>query len=504
MGTATKWQLLAAGATFALGCNAILGIEEKPLKPGSDAGAGDAAARRAPDKCSADSECVPPNDCYTGHCDTALGSCTYTLCEPKGRTCAAAACDPAKFTCGEPRDYSMRVTSYSVTGVALGCHSADLCVSAAFPYVFLGTKDDVVALRADDLLATAPTRVAIEQVTIRPAQLVASGRRVWILGTPQGTSPPYQLSIAWIDVPSDPTLQRLVGKTATVSYPFASATGFPAPDGGLYVVYNELAEGFPAAVLKPPLETGASMAVVNPADAGAPSPPPAIPLVRVPSPPATSTIVASSGARLVAYRGPGIVNAIEPGGTQGAAVGDDVALTPAYSSFGLPRFASSASGVVLMTSAIRADAPAPDCGCTSRQHMSWVLPSAAGASEPSQAADYETYQSPQAPGGACRQCNPPYMTSPGQITPIDRRTALAAAPASENRAFTAVRTILRDPLATPNKRRFVTSAADDPQGNVETDRIALTSSNGFGYLVLADGQGNKVTLSIIDPRCDAQ
>jgi len=504
-----RWLVVATLAiSAAAGCNAILGIEEKGAKPEADAGAGDAAdaavTPRANDRCTSDADCVPPNDCYTGRCDTTVGACAYALCDVKGRACAAATCDTAKNTCGDARDYGMRTTSYSVTGVTLGCRSPELCVASAFPYVFLGTGTDVVALRVDDRLATAAKLVPVEQVTVRPSQLVANGRRLWILGEPQGTAPPYQLPVGWIDVPSDPTVASLPGKTVLLSYPFPSAIGFPAPDGGLMVVDNDLAQGFPAARLAPPLESGASMAVVNPIDAGAPSPPPAIPLVRVPTAPPGSTIVASSGSRLVAYRAPGIVNLIDPGGLAGATVGPDTALTPPYSSFGQLRFASSANGAVLLTTAIVADLPAPDCNCTSHARMHWVLPNAVGASEANQAIDYEGWVGPQIPNAACRACNPSYVTSAGVVATVDAHTALAAAPASENRAFTAVRVLGRDPIAAPPKRRFVTSAADDPQGNFATDRIALTSSNGYGYLVLADSQGNKVTLSIIDPRCDAK
>jgi hypothetical protein len=497
---------LAALATAAVACNALLGIEEKGAKPdiadGGDAGVIDRPdAPLATDKCTTDSDCVPPNGCYTPHCNTTLGACAYALCEAPGRACAVGACDPAKLTCGDPRDYAMRTTSYSVTGIALGCRKAGLCVAAAFPYLFLGTRNDVVALRVDDLLATSASVVPIGQVIIRPSQLVPSGRRVWILGDPQGTAPPYQLPVAWIDVPSDPTAPALPGKTVFLSYPFPNAVGFAAPDGGLFVVYDDVAQGFPATRLVPPLESGATMAVVNPEDAGAPSPPPAIPLVRVSAPPAASDVIASSGGRLVVYRPPGIVNVVDMAGVAGAALSGDATLAPAYASFGPPQFASEPSGAVVMTTSIVADG---DCNCTSHQRMHWLLPNAVSGNEPNEAVDYEGYVGPQIANAACHACNPSYMTFAGSIAAVDKATALAASPASENRDFTAVRAITRDPIALPAKRRFVTTAADDPQGNFATDRVAIASSNGLGYLVMSDSQGNKVTVSIVDPRCDAK
>jgi hypothetical protein len=89
---------------------------------------------------------------------------------------------------------------------------------------------------------------------------------------------------------------------------------------------------------------------------------------------------------------------------------------------------------------------------------------------------------------------------------LDRRTVLTAAPASKPlgaRNVTDVRLLGRDPFETNVKRRFTTKPTDTPKGEFGVDRIALTSSNGIGYLLLADGQGNNLSLSIVDPACDA-
>jgi hypothetical protein len=60
----------------------------------------------------------------------------------------------------------------------------------------------------------------------------------------------------------------------------------------------------------------------------------------------------------------------------------------------------------------------------------------------------------------------------------------------------------RDPIEANPKRRFTTKDTDMPRGELGVDRIALTASNGIGYLVIADGQGNNVSLAIVDPACD--
>ena len=106
----------------------------------------------------------------------------------------------------------------------------------------------------------------------------------------------------------------------------------------------------------------------------------------------------------------------------------------------------------------------------------------------------------------CRQlCTPNYEGRRFFATWLDHRTALTAAPASNPvgaRNVTDVRLLGRDPIEGNPKRRFTTKASEMPKGEFGVDRIALTSSNGIGYLVLADGQGNNVSLSIVDPACD--
>src|SRR4051794_23482181 len=92
-------------------CNLVFGIEEQGARSPSDgADASDDGAneggRPAFEKCKQDSDCIAPNTCYTPHCDTVLGACTYALCEAKGRTCAAGVCNTTTFACSDPQPYS--------------------------------------------------------------------------------------------------------------------------------------------------------------------------------------------------------------------------------------------------------------------------------------------------------------------------------------------------------------------------------------------------------------
>ena len=456
--------------------------------------------------CTADVDCVAPNACYTAHCDLVLGACTYALCEAKGRACSAGHCDVAKSTCDAPQDYGLRTTRYEIGGATLGCPtSANDCFAAIYPFVFVGTTTDVVIVRADDLRATAFTAVNHGGSPVPPARIVASGRRLWILGAVQGTAPSYRLPLTWIDVPSDPTVASIAVQSTLVTWPFVDAVGFAAPDGGVFLSSGDAAQGFPTVRMNPPFPSTPTVAVAN-ADAGPPSPKPTNPMYRVSAPPG-SALVASSGSRLVLDRG-AVVNLVTGAGTPSAQVDGDQALVPGFAAFSAPRFAQGPDGVVLLTAPIIADGPPPDCDCTTHEHLHWVLPNAvAKATDVNVAVDLEGYTSPRVGGGVCHQCNPNYVTLPSLATWLDAKTALLVAPSSgppANQAVPAVRVVERDPIASAPNRRFVPAATETPAGNFASDRIALASSNGFGYLLVASGAGTDVHLSIFDPRCDVR
>jgi hypothetical protein len=500
-------------------CNVVLGIDEQGARPVPDDAASDAkdeaegGARPALERCTRDVDCVAPNACYTPHCDTVLGACTYALCEAKGRTCAKGVCDPKTFACSDPLPYGFLSTSYQVKGATSGCGpNPGACVAAAFPFVFIGTRDDVMAVRGDDLTGTASSAVPITGLTTKPQHVIASGRRVWVLGALQGQAPPYQLPISSIDVPSDPTVATISARSAMVSYPFPSFAAFPAPNGGLFLTYNDPTQGFPTALLSEPLGDGArlgSSADAGAADAGAADASVSgsvVTMHRAPTAPVGSTVVAASGPRLVLYRYPSTFNLLAGAGTAAAATLADVALNPPIFALGPQSFTQGPDGAVVIAAPVAAD-PVGDCNCQSHARLQFVFPNAvAMATDVNQILDPEVWVNPQVAFGACHQCTGTYEARQVLPTWIDRRTVLTAAPATGAAAMrnvTALRALARDPLEANPKRRAQTKATDMPKGELGIDRIALTSSNGIGYLLLADGQGNNMTLSIVDPRCDA-
>ena len=509
-------RVTMAVAVAGIGCNLVFGIEEHPVRP-ADAGIEAEAlipdAAPAPDKCSTDSDCRPPNGCYKSRCDTTLGTCRYLLCEGE-RACSAGVCNPTTFECEDERDYGFRAASYPLDATLGSCNkNPSACVGAAYPFLFVGTRDEVVAMRVDDLRATTSRRVAINGLRARPGKIIVSGRRVWVVGDIQGIEPPYTVAIGNIEIPADPTARQLEATTAIFKYPFPSLAAFPAPNGGLYVTYDDAAnpQDLPTALFSAPVSADGIFGVVGgPPDGGAKVPdppgPPTVLMHRVAGLAPGSRLVASSGPRLLAFRFPITFNLITDPGTDRATAQADTVLAPPFPGLAQPRFSQGPDGVVMMSGPIAADPPG-DCNCSSRQRMHWVLPNVtATAVDISKFIDPEVYQNPLVdPLAVCHTCTGGYFAQPSLTTWLDPRSALVAAPASDpaaNRAFTAVRLLERDPLAAPPKRRLVTTAAEPPAGNSTVDRIALTGSGGFGLLVIADNEGNGARLSIYDPRCD--
>lgn len=503
-------------AIAGIGCNLVFGIEEHPLRPvdaGFEAEAPIPDAAPATDKCATDTDCRAPNECYKSRCDTTLGVCRYLLCEGT-RACSAGKCNPTTFKCEDDRDYGFRAASYPL-GATLGCaKTPSACIGASYPFLFVGTRDEVVALRIEDLRATESRRVVINGLRARPGRIIVSGRRAWIVGDVQGIEPPYTVAIGAIEIPADPTSRELQATTAIFKYPFASLTATPAPNGGLFVTYDDGTnpQELPTALFsEPPTADGIFGVIGEPPDGGlaVPAPPgtPTVLMHRAKALPAGSRLAGSSGGRLVAYRFPITFNLVTDPATDRATAQADTAIAPPFPGLVYPRFSQGPDGAVIMSGPIVADPPG-DCNCSSRQRAHWVLPNLnATTVDTSKFVDPEVYSNPIVDPltSICHTCTGGYFAQPSLTAWLDPRSALVAAPASDpaaNRVFTAVRLIERDPLAAPAKRRHVTTAAEMPAGNSTVDRIALAGSGGFGFLVLADNEGNGARLSIYDPRCD--
>ena len=198
--------------------------------------------------CTRDIDCVAPNGCYTPHCDTVARRLHVRALRGEGPDVLdghvqhdhvrvlRSACPTASST-----------SSYDVPGVTSGCGpNPEACVAAAFPFVFVGTRDDVVAVRADDLTGKTPIKVPVVGVGTE----AAAGRRERPahLGARRGAGRDASLPAAHLAPSTSRAIRRsptLRAHTDVVSYPYPTATGFAAPSGGLFLVVQRSGAGLP-------------------------------------------------------------------------------------------------------------------------------------------------------------------------------------------------------------------------------------------------------------------
>lgn len=92
---------------------------------------------------------------------------------------------------------------------------ANGCFGAVYPFFFVGTTAGMRAYQVSDITSSAPPLTTLNGVPFLPAAVVTNGRRIFFLSAVTGLYAPYTLSIAWLDVPSDPTTATLVAQSAT-------------------------------------------------------------------------------------------------------------------------------------------------------------------------------------------------------------------------------------------------------------------------------------------------
>ena len=231
--------------TSTWGCNLLLGIEEQARRPEAararDRRVDDARRRVRAEHGLRRAGCLlPPRIAIRALADAGTGSA-----EIAGRACAAGSCNPVTKQCEGATDYGLRTTSHSMT-VAPACTDPQDCVAARWPFVFIGANNGVIATFVDDPIADAARSltVGVEGVVTK---LVVSGSRLWILSRvadrPRTTL--FTAPLAYLDVPSNPTVRRLEAKAARFELPSAAATAFAAPDGGLYLAIDSARQPVP-------------------------------------------------------------------------------------------------------------------------------------------------------------------------------------------------------------------------------------------------------------------
>lgn len=223
--------------------------------------------------CLGNADC-PSQGCVQGSCVN--GTCQYAIC-PGATACEARSCN-ADGTCGAAQTLAFHAGSFNV-GQDLGCGgSVTRCFAAFGDYVLVGTADGgLLGWRVTDPLAPKP--IAVDSPPFAITELVQSEHRVLLIG-PIASG---KLSIAWIDLPSDPALTTLTNRAVALTFTGAIDIALPAAGDAFFLVKYFAAEFYPAALLALPATGTIAQYPSTGIAAGA-------------------TIVASSGSRLVSFR----------------------------------------------------------------------------------------------------------------------------------------------------------------------------------------------------------
>jgi hypothetical protein len=430
--------------------------------------------------CTKDADCLATNGCLSGRCDTSTGACVFDVCK-QAALCTRAACDTSGGTCGPPSTYGFHASAFKVTQGAVGCNgNPGYCFAAVYPYLFVGTTNGLVAYAAVDPANASPTPLPIAGLPFPPSFVVASGPRVWIAGATFGAGPTCKLPLAWIDVPTSPFEQALHAQSVLVDTQCSLSYLFARAGGGAFLVAGDAPSAFPTAIADAPVAdlTPLSVASNNGITSGA-------------SP------AAASGTRLVMSRWvsvaeqyAGVFAFVDGAGTKGEQAGAEQNTVGAMGQvYGGGVIAESRGGGLVWGAPLIA--PNPPAGFTTvAARVAFLANNAKDTAFDATAhADVETY-SPGSVGFGANVVGP--------IASLDESHVLALAQVPASLATTSVQIVERaegDAGAQATVvagKRFVL-----PIGN---DKLAATSTNGFGY-VLANDAVDSATVHVFAPAC---
>lgn len=479
--------LLAPGCSLGLDAsliNADAGASGDATASDADGATGDAPGDRPsvpppPGACNQDSDCKNASACVKGaHCDLAIHLCGFDVCPVAA--CQAAACDTMSNTCSVPASFGFHASSFKVTAGGVGCGGlgATRCFAAAYPFVFVGTTNGVVAYNVSDPSSSSPSTVALGGVPFLPTRIVSSGRRVYFIGNVVGSGPTYHLAMAWLDVPQNPFVTSFAASTAFVAYPQASAPEvFPSSNGGIFLVHPDSAKAWPTVLVTAPVQDSSSITM---------SASPGIAM--------GASVLGASGSRLVTYHWADAMNGYlaafsfeTAAGTSNAQNGGESTATAMGTIFPQGFFAFGPDGSVLWST------PAtnvPDGGAfnTFAARMTWlVADDKAAAFDESNKVDVETYAPPVAYG----------QSVAGPMAWIDKDTALVIAAAKQDvTKQSAVQVAQKSmlPAALVAGRRYVLP--------VDVNHVGAAASGGFAYVLAQDDTMNQsATVHVFAPSC---
>jgi hypothetical protein len=461
------------------------GVADAPVAetaPPVDAGGDGALPPIQPEGgiCTKDDDCKGSAGCITAKCDVPRKACVLDVC--RAPACNSAACDMSAMKCGVAKPYKYRATQFSV-GAPIGCGGAlGRCFAAVYPFVFVGTANGVLAFAADDPQSATPAPVPITGLGFVPNQIIASGSRVYFLGSPVGAGAASRVPIAYADVPPDPFATKIPVNTVLAAW--NRPAGDPVvllPRGNDTALLLDLnvATAYASAPIEPPLSEPVSLTSNGIAFTAMSSP------------------VAMSGSRLIMGQLTPATTAIfafvNGAGGPTPMTTADTPIPTATPATNPQFFAQSADGAVFWAYlALTSPPPFPMGGPTIRAAKGYFLvaDSAAMAFDPAAGIDLEVY------GGA-----PLGTPSVGPVAMLDAKTAMVAVASPANPTMqTNIQFVTRTPAlaivknADMSPRRFPITLA--------VSQLAAAGSNGLGYVLAVDPSApNQPTVYVFDPAC---
>lgn len=316
------------------------------VKPGDAATDG----QGPPSACTRNEDCVTSAMCQKGRCDVAAQRCIYEIC-PQADRCKVAKCNTSTGACEAPVD-----RPFSETFSIIDYPTSSRSVALVPPFVFVGTASGVYAYSLQDN-GVPKTPIPVTGAAFVPQYLLASGRRIFLVGPLQGSAQ-RRLAIGWLDVPSDPAPAELRAESKYVAFnaPSLSAV-FPYPGEKLLVAQQSSGAAF--GITEPPFGTAIALQTAI-----------------LPS----GTLAANSGERVVILRAVAglaspVLSLLTGPGTPTPNVGPDQSIQAgngASYSYASGYFATSPSGAVALSWSMSGTQP-PYGGGVMAARLSFLL-----------------------------------------------------------------------------------------------------------------------------------
>jgi len=425
--------------------------------------------------CEKDEDCKGTAGCVTARCDKPRKACVFHVC--RQTACNSSACDVPASTCAAPKPYKYKAAQFPV-GAPIGCGGVlGRCFAAVYPFVFVGTGNGVVAFAGADPQSVAPLAVPVTGLGFVPVQIVASGSRVYFLGTAQGVGTSSRVPLAWADVPPDPFAPSIPVTTVLASYNRPAGEPlvlFPRANDTALLVDLAPAASFASVALEPPLAEPLALT--------------ATPITFT----AGSNPVGVSGTRLVLGQitaaGVAQFALVSNAGSTTPTTAPDVQIPTATPAAGPTYFAASADGALIWSYV--SPTAAPPAPQTVRAAKSYFLlaDGAAATFDPAAGLDIEVF-------GAA----PPGTNAAGAVAMLDSKTAMVLTAIPANPAQTNVGFVTRTPLS------LVKNADNQPRRSpipLPVTQLAAAGSNGIGYVLAVDpASPTTPTIHVFDPAC---